>query len=36
LHPHVTVVVDEAAASGLERAEYYRWVYEHKPAWQGL
>lgn len=36
LHAHVTVVVDEAAASGLERADYYRWVYEHKPTWQGL
>ncbi len=36
LHRHVTVVVDEAAAAGFERAEYYRWVYEHKPAWQGL
>ena len=36
LHAHVTVVVDEAAASGFERAEYYRWVYAHKPAWQGL
>lgn len=36
LHRHVTVVVDEAAAAGFERAGYYRWVYEHKPAWQGL
>ena len=36
LHAHVTVVVDEAAAASLERDEYYRWVYEHKPAWQGL
>ena len=36
LHAHVTVVVDEAAATRFERADYYRWVYEHKPAWQGL
>ncbi len=36
LHRHVTVVVDEPAAARLERADYYRWVYEHKPAWQGL
>ena len=36
LHAHVTVVVDEAAAVGFERADYYRWVYEHKPTWQGL
>ncbi len=36
LHAHVTVVVDEAAATRLERADYYRWVFEHKPTWQGL
>ena len=36
MHAHVTVVVDEAAATSFERADYYRWVYEHKPAWQGL
>lgn len=36
LHAHVTVVVDEAAASRFECADYYRWVYEHKPRWQGL
>ncbi|MGI9292405.1 MAG: glucosamine-6-phosphate deaminase [Pseudomonadales bacterium] len=27
LHPHVTVVSDAAAASQLELADYYRWVY---------
>jgi glucosamine-6-phosphate deaminase len=36
LHAHVTIVVDEEAASRFERADYYRWVYEHKPTWQGL
>ncbi|MBC7299266.1 MAG: glucosamine-6-phosphate deaminase [Demequina sp.] len=36
LHPHVTVVVDGAAASRLEHADYYRWARDHKPAWQGL
>ncbi|MFT4234866.1 MAG: glucosamine-6-phosphate deaminase [Microbacterium sp.] len=36
LHPHVSVVVDEAAASKLERADYYRYVYDNKPAWQVL
>ena len=36
MHAHVTVVVDEAAAIRFERAGYYRWVYEHKPTWQGL
>jgi len=36
LHPHVTVVVDEAAASQLAHADYYRYAFENKPAWQGL
>jgi glucosamine-6-phosphate deaminase len=34
MHPVCTVVVDEAAASRLRRSDYYRWVYENKPAWQ--
>lgn len=36
LHPHVTVVVDEAAASCLERADYYRFAWDNKPVWQGI
>lgn len=36
LHPHVTVVVDEAAASRLEHADYYRYTFANKPDWQGL
>lgn len=36
LHPHATVVVDEAAASRLERAGYFRATYDAKPEWQGL
>ncbi|WP_040166623.1 glucosamine-6-phosphate deaminase [Microbacterium gorillae] len=36
LHPHVTVVVDEAAASRLKHADYYRYALANKPAWQGL
>jgi len=36
LHAHVTVVIDEAAASRLEHADYYRWARDHKPAWQGI
>jgi glucosamine-6-phosphate deaminase len=36
LHPHATVVVDEAAASGLALADYYRETWAHKPGWQGL
>lgn len=36
LHPHVTVVVDEAAASQLQNADYYHYAYANKPDWQGL
>jgi glucosamine-6-phosphate deaminase len=36
LHPHVTVVLDEAAAGGLILADYYREAYAGKPPWQGL
>jgi glucosamine-6-phosphate deaminase len=32
LHPHVTVVVDEAAASQLQYADYYRYAFANKPA----
>lgn len=35
-HPHVTVLVDEAAAGRLRLAGYYRETYAAKPAWQGL
>ena len=33
-HRHATVMVDEEAAAGLQLADYYRWTYAHKPAWQ--
>jgi glucosamine-6-phosphate deaminase len=36
LHPHATVVVDEAAAAELKLAEYFRQAYADKPVWQGL
>jgi glucosamine-6-phosphate deaminase len=36
MHPHVTVLVDDAAASRLQLADYYRQTYASKPAWQGL
>ncbi len=36
LHEHVTVVVDEAAAAELAHADYYRYAFANKPAWQGL
>ncbi|MDR6506566.1 glucosamine-6-phosphate deaminase [Arthrobacter oryzae] len=36
MHPHATVLVDEAAASSLRLADYYRHTYDNKPEWQGL
>jgi glucosamine-6-phosphate deaminase len=36
LHPHVTVVVDTAAASRLSNLDYYLYAWAHKPAWQGI
>lgn len=36
LHPHTTVVLDEAAASKLTLADYYRYAYANKPGWQGI
>jgi glucosamine-6-phosphate deaminase len=36
LHRHVTVLLDPAAASRLERRDYYTACYEAKPPWQGL
>ena len=36
LHPHATVVVDEAAATALRQAGYYRETWSHKPSWQGI
>jgi glucosamine-6-phosphate deaminase len=35
-HPHVTVLLDESAASRLQLAAYYRETYRHKPPWQFL
>lgn len=34
MHPTVKVILDEPAASKLERADYYKWVFEGKPEWQ--
>jgi glucosamine-6-phosphate deaminase len=31
LHPHVTVVVDDAAAVQLENADFYRYALRYKP-----
>lgn len=36
LHPHATVIVDQAAAGDLKLLDYYQQVFDGKPAWQGL
>ncbi|MFS0705525.1 glucosamine-6-phosphate deaminase [Cellulomonas sp. 179-A 9B4 NHS] len=36
MHPHVSVLVDEPAASRLQLAGYYRETWASKPVWQGL
>ena len=36
LHPHVTVVVDEAAAARLTLSAYYRATFAAKPPWQSI
>ncbi|MCB0939345.1 MAG: glucosamine-6-phosphate deaminase [Mycobacterium sp.] len=35
-HPHVTVLLDAAAARRLQLADYYRETYRSKPNWQGI
>ncbi|MEP6559754.1 MAG: glucosamine-6-phosphate deaminase [Nakamurella sp.] len=35
-HPHATVLLDGAAASRLQLADYYRETYRAKPTWQGI
>ena len=34
MHPVAKALLDEAAAARLIHADYYRWVYDHKPEWQ--
>ena len=34
LHPHATVIIDEAAATCLEHKEYYIFAEKNKPEWQ--
>lgn len=36
MHPHATIIVDEAAASRLRHKDYYKYAFAHKPAWQGI
>jgi glucosamine-6-phosphate deaminase len=35
-HPHVTVLLDDAAARRLQLVDYYRETYLSKPDWQGI
>jgi glucosamine-6-phosphate deaminase len=35
-HPHVTVLLDAAAARRLQLVDYYRETYRSKPSWQGI
>jgi glucosamine-6-phosphate deaminase len=34
LHARCTVVLDEAAASQLQAADYYRWIFANEPEWE--
>jgi len=34
LHERAVICLDEAAASKLQRIDYYKWVYSNKPQWQ--
>lgn len=34
MHPHCTVICDEAAAAQLEDKDYYRWIFENEPHWE--
>lgn len=36
MHPHVTVLTDEEAASSLQLSSYYRETYANKPTWQSI
>jgi glucosamine-6-phosphate deaminase len=36
LHPRCCVVTDEDAATELRGGDYYRWVFENEPEWDGL
>ena len=35
-HPHMSLLVDDAAASRLQLADFYRHAWDNKPSWQGL
>ncbi len=35
LHPRCKVILDEAAASALTQRDYYDWVFQNEPEWEG-
>jgi glucosamine-6-phosphate deaminase len=35
LHPRCKLVLDEAAAGALTQREYYDWVFQNEPEWEG-
>jgi glucosamine-6-phosphate deaminase len=36
MHEQAVVILDGAASARLTRTDYYRWVFENKPAWQHI
>lgn len=36
LHARCAVIIDEAAAARLEHQDYYRWIFENEPDWDGF
>ncbi len=36
LHARCTVVVDEEAAANLKEKDYYRWIFQNEPEWEGF
>jgi len=36
LHPRCTVIVDEDAGKLLTQKDYYRWIFENDPEWDGI
>jgi glucosamine-6-phosphate deaminase len=36
MHEQAVVILDMAASSRLSKSDYYRWVFENKPAWQHI
>lgn len=36
LHRRCTIIVDEAAAAKLENRDYYHWIFQNEPEWEGF